>query len=270
MSTAMEPVPGVDGLRFAVTGAASGIGDAVARLLKASGARVTSLDVKQPSAPVDEHVACDLSDPASIEQAVDALGEGYDALLNVAGVPGTLPADVIIKVNLLGLRMLTEAMIPRLREGGAVVNVASTAGWQWPERLELASELLATESFDAGAEWFAAHAPTDVPPYEFSKEALIVYTMAAGQRGWDRGIRVNSVGPGPVETPILADFEDSMGKERLDGVKAMVGRHGRPEDIAPLVVFLASPAARWVNGTNLVADGGALGGVVSGAVPMPT
>jgi NAD(P)-dependent dehydrogenase (short-subunit alcohol dehydrogenase family) len=61
-----------------------------------------------------------------------------------------------------------------------------------------------------------------------------------------------------------------MGKALLDGVKAIVGRHGTPEDIAPLVAFMASPASRWVNGQNLIADGGALAAVLSGVVPIPT
>jgi NAD(P)-dependent dehydrogenase (short-subunit alcohol dehydrogenase family) len=263
-------VSGVEGMRCAVTGAASGIGDAVARVLARSGASVTSLDIKEPTARVDHHIPCDLSDPDSIGAAVEALGTAHDALVNVAGVPGTLPDDTVIKVNFLGLRLLSESLTPRLRDGGAIVNVASTAGWQWPERLPLLLEFVATASFDEGLAWFQANAPADVPAYFFSKEAVIVYTMRACQSAWARGIRVNSVSPGPVQTPILGDFEDSMGKDTLDGVKAIVGRHATPEDIAPLAVFLASPASRWVNGANLFADGGALGGVLSGVVAMPT
>jgi len=82
-------------------------------------------------------------------------------------------------------------------------------------------------------------------------------------------LRINAVLPGPVETPILADFEASMGKETLDGVKAFLGRHAIPAEIAPVVVFLASRESRWINGATIIADGGISGAVLSGLVPPP-
>jgi NAD(P)-dependent dehydrogenase (short-subunit alcohol dehydrogenase family) len=75
--------------------------------------------------------------------------------------------------------------------------------------------------------------------------------------------------PGPVETPILPDFEASMGKDVLDGVRALLGRHAQPEDIADAVLLCVGDEARWVNGTALVVDGGLTGGVLSGVVPAP-
>jgi NAD(P)-dependent dehydrogenase (short-subunit alcohol dehydrogenase family) len=75
--------------------------------------------------------------------------------------------------------------------------------------------------------------------------------------------------PGPVQTPILADFEETMGKDTLDGLKELLGRHATPDDIADVVLFLASDAARWINGHALVVDGGITGAVLSGVVPAP-
>jgi NAD(P)-dependent dehydrogenase (short-subunit alcohol dehydrogenase family) len=75
--------------------------------------------------------------------------------------------------------------------------------------------------------------------------------------------------PGPVETPILVDFEETMGKDTLDGIKELLGRHATPDDIADAVVFLASDAAGWINGHALVVDGGISGAVLSGVVPAP-
>jgi NAD(P)-dependent dehydrogenase (short-subunit alcohol dehydrogenase family) len=247
-----------------VTGAASGIGAEVASALKARGAIVVALDVKHPT-----DIEVDLSDVGSIDAAVAKLPASLDGLANVAGVPGTLAADTVFKVNFLGLRHLTEALIPRLARGGAVVNVASTAGFEWPSRLELILGCLGTSSFDEGADWLATNAPDpdEVAPYHFSKELVSVYTMRKALDLSQRGGRINAVSPGPVETPILGDFEDSMGKELLDGVREMVGRHGTPADIAPLVAFLLSDDAGWVNGQNVMADGGAVAMVVSGAVP---
>lgn len=260
----------VQGRTFAVTGAASGIGDAVARRLKAAGAGVVSLDIRAPEAPVDQHIPCDLSDPGEIDAAVDAIAGELDGLCNVAGVPGTQPAALVFAVNFLGLRHLTDALLPRIAPGGAVVNVASTAGWEWSQRLPLILEALATSSFEEGRAWLEENAPDEVAAYHFSKELVTVYTMAASLHAARHGVRINAVSPGPVETPILPDFEESMGKELLDSVKAIVGRHGRPADIAPLVVFLLSPASGWLNGENLIADGGAVAAVVSGAAAVPS
>ena len=83
------------------------------------------------------------------------------------------------------------------------------------------------------------------------------------------GFRLNAVLPGPVATPILADFEESMGKDTLDGVRELLGRHGEPEDIADAILFLASSDSRWVNGHALIADGGISGAVFTGLVPAP-
>lgn len=106
--------------RVLVTGAASGIGAEVARRFVDAGDEVVSLDLKDTSVGVARHVHCDLSDVASIDAALD--GE-FDALCNVAGVPGTAPAELVLRVNLLGLRHLTESVVERIRPGGAIVNV---------------------------------------------------------------------------------------------------------------------------------------------------
>jgi NAD(P)-dependent dehydrogenase (short-subunit alcohol dehydrogenase family) len=259
----------VRGLRCLVTGTASGIGDAVTRQLTASGATVVSLDRNKPTADVEQHVEVDLADPASIASALAQIDGAFDVLANVAGIPGTLPGDLVFKVNFLGMRHLTEAMFERLNPGGAIVVVSSTAGYGWPQRLEVLKEVMATESFAEGAEWFATQ-PRKGNAYNFSKEAATVYTLAMGGAVRQMNdLRINAVLPGPVETPILADFEESMGKEVLDGVKAFLGRHADPEDIAPAVVFLASRDSRWINGTTIVADGGISGAVAAGLVPAP-
>ena len=109
--------------RYIVTGAASGIGHAVAERLVTAGAEVISLDRNTPSVSVKHHIAVDLADPQSIDAAVNRLDGTFDALINVAGVPGTAPAATVIAVNVLAVRHLTEALIGRLRDGGSVVVV---------------------------------------------------------------------------------------------------------------------------------------------------
>jgi NAD(P)-dependent dehydrogenase (short-subunit alcohol dehydrogenase family) len=264
----------VSGLRCLVTGTASGIGEAVTRLLVAGGADVVSLDRNKPrpeiGSAVEQHVEVDLADPGSIDGVLAQIEGTFDVLANVAGIPGTAPAELVFKVNFLGLRHLTEALaFERMNQGGSIVNVASTAGFQWALRLDALKDLMTTETFEEGLEWFRAH-PQQGNAYNFSKEATTVYTLAMG--GAVREIaelRINAVLPGPVETPILAEFEKSMGKDTLDGVKAFLGRHATADDIAPTIVFLASRDSRWVNGTTLIADGGISGAVLAGLVPPP-
>jgi len=254
--------------RFVVTGAASGIGAAVTAKLLAAGALVYSLDRNEPAAAVHQHIPVDLADVASIDKAVAELDGPFDALLNIAGVPGTAPADVVLAVNALAPRHLSESLMDRLTPGGCVVIVSSTAGFQWQERLPQIMELLATDSFADGAQWFADH-PQAGNAYNFSKEVSTVYTMSMGLAFNEMGFRINAVLPGPVQTPILKDFEETMGKDTLDGLKELLGRHAEPDDIADAVLFLASDAARWVNGHALIVDGGVSGSVFTGLVPAP-
>jgi NAD(P)-dependent dehydrogenase (short-subunit alcohol dehydrogenase family) len=257
-----------NGKRYVVTGAASGIGDAVARKLLAAGAQVHCLDRNTPTAPVTAHTEVDLANPRSIDAALETLDGEFDGLINVAGIPGTAPADLVLAVNSLAVRHIAEAFFERLVPGGSITIVSSTAGFGWPERLEAIRDLLATDTFEEGAAWFKAN-PQQGNTYNFSKEVTTVYTLSMGLALAQMGFRINAVLPGPVETPILVDFEESMGADTLNGLKELLGRHAEPDDIADAVLFLASDAARWINGEALVVDGGITGAVASGVVPAP-
>lgn len=254
--------------RYVVTGAASGIGDATARKLLDVGAEVVSLDRNTPAARVSKHIEVDLSNPRAIDAAVEQLDGTYDGLMNIAGIPGTAPGDLVLAVNSLAVRHLTDAFLGRLTPGGTVTIVSSTAGFGWPERLDAIRDLLATKTFEEGAAWFKEH-PQQGNAYNFSKEVTTVYAMSMGLVAAQKGLRVNAVLPGPVETPILVDFEETMGKDTLDGVKGLLSRHATADDIADVVVFLASDAARWINGQALAVDGGLTGAVAAGVIPKP-
>ena len=245
------------GKTIVITGVASGIGARVGELAVALGADVVGVDVKAPTAPVGSFIEADLASPAAIADCVNALPTRIDALCNVAGVSGMIGARRTLAINFYGLRTLTEAAAPRIREGGAVVNVASIAGYGWRANLERAKSFVASAGADIDA-LIAAHRIADADSYPLSKELLLLWTMQAAHQPLfkARRVRVNAVSPGPVTTPILTEFRQIFGDLRVDDDIARVGRAGAAPDIAPAILFLCSDGARWINGANLPVDGG--------------
>lgn len=244
-----------------LTGGASGVGEATAKLLLARGHAVISLDIKPSNNPEVRHLACDLSDPASIDEVLSELDGPYSSLLNVAGVPGTVGSELTMKVNFFGLRYLTETIWDRVADGGTVVNVSSIAGNNWRKRRGYLTEVLATKTFADGLAWWAVNADAvGTDAYTFSKEAVVVYTMQLAGKGLARGIRVNDVGPGPVDTPILPDFTADVGAETMQTMIDMVGRSAQPHDIAEALVTLAEGQIGWLNGQHIIVDGGMTAG----------
>src|SRR5882762_402959 len=247
-----------------VVGAGSGIGAAVATHFHDGGDYVLAVDVREHKTPASDYLQCDLRDAASISAVLGEIGSGWDMLAHVAGVPGTAPAADVLKVNYLGMRLMTEGMLPLLREGGSVVGVASTAALGWDQRLELLAGLLELTDAEAVEQWQADQDP-NYPVYSTSKQAVILYCKRLAGPAWTKyGVRVNTVSPGPVETPILSDFEQTMGKEVLDMCRATVGRHATVDDIAPVISFLGSPGARWITGQDIQVDAGFINSMIAG------
>ena len=247
----------MQGKTIVVTGCSSGIGADTTRLLRQQGARVIGVDRNDPMLSLDGFVKADLSEEAGIDAAVRQLPERIDALCNIAGVPGTASADLVARVNYLGLRHLVARVAERMPEGGSVVNIASILGAEWPQRLELHKALAETSSFEAGLAWLARRPVPQDSCYQYFKEALIVWTITQSQKLFlSRGIRMNCVAPGPVFTPILGDFVQMLGEQRVQADAHRMKRPAYSDEIAPVVAFLCSDSARWVSGINLPVDGG--------------
>ena len=234
------------GLRIAVTGAASGIGRAALELAAREGASVAGLDRcvdELAGSAATTVIGCDVSREGDVEHAFDdvraALG-GLDGLVNAAGV-GDESGDAVetsvelwermLAVNLTGVLLTSRAALPLLREsgGGSIVHIAS----------QLA--LVGTRGSVA---------------YCASKGGVVALARAMALDHATEGIRVNAVCPGPVDTPM---FRRSSGPLRLDAlleVDVPLGRLGKPEEIASLIVYLLSPESSFVTGAVVAADGG--------------
>ena len=141
----MNDVLGYAGKRVIVTGCFSGMGEATAKLLLDLGAEVHGMDYKPCALPLASFNTVDLRDPASIEAGVAAIGGKVDALFNCAGLPNAFPAMDVMKVNFLGLRHLTEAVLPLMSEGGAIASIASTGGLGWSRRVPTNMEFVTTK-----------------------------------------------------------------------------------------------------------------------------
>jgi NAD(P)-dependent dehydrogenase (short-subunit alcohol dehydrogenase family) len=257
-----------EGKRVVVTGAFSGVGAALVELLRSLGAAdITALDIRKPEGGIDRFIETDMGDAASVDAAAAALHEPVDVLFNNAGIAATFAAPKVMAVNYQGLRRLSEAVLPKIPRGGSIVNTASIAGGQWPQRLAEIQELLAISDWDAQEAWVKEKAELVGDGYAFSKECVQVYTMASSRPSRDAGVRTNSACPAPIDTPLMPDFRKTMGENIIDWtVENASGAMATPEEIAFTLAFLGSEAARYVNGVNLIVDAGFTAAMTTGQV----
>lgn len=240
-----------------VTGAASGIGLTTATRFAQEGARVVIVDLHGPAAAQAAQglrragaaavlgLGCDVSQPDQVKSCVTTVLNEFqrlDVIVNSAGPLTYKPLVELclsdwlhaLQVDLLGAFLFIKQAFLHMPRGGAIVNVAGVNAHE-------ASPLLA--------------------PYAAARAALVSLTRSAAIEGRSRGIRVNAVLPGAIDTPILWDNPYiRSGLERLDP-----GDVGSPEDLGAAITFLASPDAAFVNGEALALDGGLL----PSRIPLP-
>lgn len=255
------------GKRVIVTGAASGMGAATARILVELGAEVHSIDVKKPDVTgLASYSDCDLRDPEQIDAAVKRIGKVVNALFNCAGLPNTFPELDVMLVNFCGLRALTERVIPNMIEGSAIASIASTAGIGWLQNMASLMPLLETSDFAEARAWCEAHPGELTNAYGLSKEAINAYTALRSYSLASTGIRINCVNPGPTDTPMMPEFEKAVGKNYMDNFPVPLGRHAVAEEQAWPLVFLNSPRASFLTGEIVEVDGGFKGGLFTGQI----
>ncbi|HEX6023256.1 MAG TPA: SDR family oxidoreductase [Solirubrobacter sp.] len=222
-----------------VTGAAGGQGAAEAAALAREGATVIGLDVKEPLEPADGVVyrTFDVASEAAWADLRGWLGSEYGAihgLVNNAGIThrGRLgeitraDLDRVLAVNVAGPLFGIQELAPLMTAGGSIVNVASIAA-------------------------VTGHFP---PAYTASKWALRGLSRVASMELGRDNIRVNTILPGVIVTPMAADAPEAF--TRLVVGEIPLGRRGTAEDVAPLVVFLISDESAWISGAEISVDGG--------------
>ena len=229
----------IAGKVIVVTGAAGGQGAAEAAALAREGATVIGLDVREPDAPIEgvRHRSFDVTSEAHWNDLRDALERDFDAvhgLVNNAAITNRIPLgqvkvdelDRVLAVNLTGPLLAIQTLAPLMTEGGSIVNVASIAAQ-------------------------TGHFP---PAYTASKWGLRGLSRVASMELGRLGIRVNTILPGVIVTPMAADAPEAFTRLVVDEIP--LGRRGTAEDVAPLVVFLMSDESRWISGAEISVDGG--------------
>jgi NAD(P)-dependent dehydrogenase (short-subunit alcohol dehydrogenase family) len=265
-----------DGRRAVVTGCASGIGEQVVRQLTELGADVVGLDKRRPTFEINDFREVDLADPISIDRAVASIDGHVDALFNIAGVSsGIGDAALIVTINFLGLRHVTEALVAKMAPGSSVVSVSSLAASGYREHLREVAPVLDTATMQEGIDWCARHPDALGTGYQLSKEAIILYTMRSATPLGARGIRINCTGPGVTETPILDQLRTAYGPGFLDDIPKPLGRVSEPAEQASVLLFLNSRAASYISGQVVWVDGGNVGAAIAreleeGRAPWPT
>ncbi|ROO87085.1 NAD(P)-dependent dehydrogenase (short-subunit alcohol dehydrogenase family) [Actinocorallia herbida] len=243
----------LEGKTALVTGGGSGIGLASAVRLAAEGAQVfitgrrkTELDaaVEVIGAGAATAVTGDISDPADLDRLYETIrsrGSGLDVLFANASVAAFVPLeqateehfDALFGINVRGTLFTVQKALPLLNDGASVILNGST-------------------NVDVGAEAFGVYAATKAATRSFAR------TWANELKG--RGIRVNTITPGPTDTPGLSglapDPEQAAGLRRHLAAQVPLGRLGRPEEIAAAVAFLASDQSSFITGSSLYVDGG--------------
>jgi NAD(P)-dependent dehydrogenase (short-subunit alcohol dehydrogenase family) len=256
----MKDLLGYEGKNVVITGAASGMGQAAAQLLIDLGAQVYALDIADVTVPVTQAIKVDMKEGASIDAAVAAIPDEIFALFNCAGVPSPpfAAADTVL-INFVGLRYLTEVLIPRISEGGGIASIASTAGMGWKKNLPQVTEFLALDaSFDAATDWLAANVETMLDGYGFSKQCIIVYTMSRAAELAKKGIRINCIAPSPTQSGFMEILkgEGQIPDEAVELFLPSNGRYATGAEMGEPLVLLNSKLASFVSGNNLPVDFG--------------
>jgi NAD(P)-dependent dehydrogenase (short-subunit alcohol dehydrogenase family) len=266
----VENALGYAGKNVVVTGAASGMGGAAAKILIDLGANVTALDIKDISAPVAKKIHVDLSKRESIDAAVAQIDGDVDAVFSCAGLPGPPFSDVdVTLVNFAAGRHLIESLLPRMEAGAAAGCISSSGSMGWEAKIADHMELATTATFEDAKAWLEAHPDAfGISSYIFSKQVLNTWVSWRSAQLIKDGIRLNCINPGPTASGMMPAFEAMAGKEAIEMAVGPIGRYSTSEEQAWPLVLLNSPRMSYVVGESFFTDGGFAGALLTGQIKM--
>ena len=241
--------------RVAVLRAASGIGAECVTLLKARGDTVIGVDQEEVDW-ADRWIQLSFGEPDTTEQIAARTDGGFDAIICNAVPPGgdDDPSGVL-KFCLLGLLAATRALMPKLNDGGSITMIATRASGRSRATLEEIRAVLAVKTAHLMDAFVVGRGIDQLQANDLSSEAIDYWSKLQVAGLIARNQRVNVVTPAPIVSELLDGFLSGFG-ERTKNVIARTGRMGRPEEVAAVVAFLCSSDSSWVNGQNIVVDGG--------------
>lgn len=258
---------GYDGKRAVIVGGATGMGAAVAELVKEAGAEVVVMDRAEVTLDGVKAISLDLSDKASIDAAVAECGGPIHALFSCAGVAEGTPG--IERINFVGHRYMIESLLAQdlLPRGSAIAMISSFAGIGWESNLEAILDFFRIEDFDEAAQWCVDN---NKAGYVWTKQCINAYVAHQALPLLKQGIRINAILPGPTDTPLAqANAEQWLGFGADYREEAGIEPSTPAEQAYPLA-FLCSDAASGVNGITMITDAGFAGAGISTAFPSAT
>ena len=263
---------GYRGKTVVVTGGASGMGEAAARILGDLGASVHIVDIQPPKVPHAGFHQCDLSDFAAVRATAAALKAvaPIDFLFPCAGLPPHVRGALYcMRVNYIGARYFVEQLLDGLADGAGIALISSDAALGWQKNLAQSMEMLAISDPDEALAWVQADPDKRLRDgYTTSKEMLVVWVQhAAVQLGNERRIRLNAIGPCPTRTAFMEASAETISQEFLDAWPyPSLGRMATAEEQAWPLVLLNSSLNAAVTGAFLYTDQGFASGVFTGAI----
>lgn len=261
---------GYRGATVVLTGGASGMGEAAARLLGELGATVHIADIAEPKVACASFTRIDLADSASVSAATAKLREvgPIDFLFPIAGVPphAVGPLQCML-INYAGTRQFTEELLPAVKDGGTIGLITSTAARGWLHHLAENLEVVALDPL-AVRGFYEANPDKLRDGYSASKELLTVWIhQAAIKLAEERRIRINGIAPCATGTPFMEESAKVLGQAFMDSYPhPLLGRMPTGEEQAWSLLLLSSPLNASVTGAVLATDQGNVGGTITGAL----